>query len=227
MRGRRLHDIKHDYFDDIDTSVKSYILGFFVADGTIEINQTGRYCIRFVQKQSDSAILYLIQKEISPSSKIEVISRVSSTYNRLSITSTDLGNALIKNGLMPRKTYNDFHLPMVPQLFQRDLIRGFFDGDGTSGAYIGYKSVVRSIAITSYSSTILYDILEILNLNSISAKVIIVRGYFRLEIRSYKEWYNYIYPGVTTFKRKQEGCALCTLTSSEIRSLKALDPCNA
>lgn len=227
MRGRQLHDINHTYFDQIDSAMKAYLLGFFMADGTIEINQTGRYCIRFVQKQSDSAILDLIRSEISPSSKMGTIVRGTKVYHRLSITSTELGNALIALGLHPRKTYKEFSLPIIPEIYYRDLIRGFFDGDGTSGIYVGPKGVVRQIRIASYSHTILEEIRFLLVQNGIIANVFTSGGYWYLSILSFPEWYQYLYPGITTFPRKQKNCELCTLTSSEIKSLKALDPCNA
>lgn len=227
MRGRTLHDIKHDYFDEIDTSMKAYLLGFFIADGTIEVNQTGRYCIRFVQKQSDNTILYWIKDEISPSSFMGTIIRGSRVYNRISITSTEIGNALIAMGLNPRKTYEDFKLPTINEALQRDLIRGYFDGDGTAGAYIGYKSVVRQVSITSNSITILKDVNQILKVNGVKADARVSAKYYQLAIQDYQAWYKYIYPGITAFPRKQEAAALCTLTSSEIRRVKSSDPCNA
>lgn len=227
MRGRRLHNIKHNYLDQIDSAVKAYILGFFIADGTIEVNQTGRYCIRFVQKESDGAILKLIQSEISPDSKIGIITRGTKVYQRLSITSTELGNALMALGSMPRKTYHEFSLPVIPVEYQRHMIRGFFDGDGTAGVYVGPHGVVRQIKITSYSTKVLDDIGEILNGIGIRFSRKRDGSYYTIAILSYLEWYRYIYPGITTFPRKQNNCELCTLTSSEIKSLKALDPCNA
>lgn len=228
MRGRTIHTIHHDYFNSIDSSLKAYILGFFMADGTIEVNQSKKYCIRFVQKEEDFEILSLIQREISPESKIGIITRGTKKYGRLSITSWELGSALIALGLTPRKTYCEFLLPSIPSEFYKDLIRGYFDGDGTSGVYIskpGY--VVRQVRITSYSKTVLENIQNLLKKEQIQTSILISRGYYILSIKSYKEWYSFLYPGITTFKRKQENCALCTLTSSEIKSLKSLDPRNA
>lgn len=228
MRGRRLHDIKHNYFDNIDSAMKAYLLGFFMADGSIEVNQTGRYCIRFIQKESDIAILKLLQTEISPSSKMENIVRGTKVYGRLSITSTELGNALIALGLLVRKTYHEFKLPIIPDIYTRDIIRGYFDGDGTAGIYLSKANyAVRQVRIVSYSKQVLVDIQKVLSLNNIRATLLTTRTYWYISILSYKEWYNYLYPGITTFSRKQKNCELCTLTSSEIKSLKSLNPCNA
>ena len=227
MRGRRLHDIKHDYFDTIDSAMKAYLLGFFMADGSIEVNQTGRFCVRFIQKESDANIIKLLQSEISPSSKIGIVTRGKNVYHRISITSTELGNALIALGLMVRKTYHEFSLPKIPKQFEVDLIRGFFDGDGTSGIYVGPHGVVRQVRIASYSKKVLNDIHNLLTKRKIRSSLLTSGGYWYLAIQSFKEWYQYLYPGITTFPRKQKNCELCTLTSSEIKSLKALDPCNA
>ena len=67
MKGRRLHDIQHDYFNNIDSAMKAYLLGFFIADGYIEKN-SGRIC--FNNSIDDISIIKEIQKQISPNSKL-------------------------------------------------------------------------------------------------------------------------------------------------------------
>lgn len=232
--GQRIKTMRHDYFDSIDSSVKAYILGFFMADGTIEINQSNRYCIRFIQKESDAAVLRLIQAEISPESKMGIITRGTKVYHRLSITSTQIAEALMAMGLNPRKTYENFKLPSIPLKFERDMIRGYFDGDGTAGVYIHTPKiitqtphVVRQVRITANKQQILLDIQAILLANDIYCVVNEFGKHWYLGIRSFENWNRYLYPGITTFLRKKYNCELCMLTSSEIKSLTALGPCNA
>lgn len=232
MRGQRFKQIKHEYFDLIDTSIKAYLLGFFLADGCMEINHTGRYCMSFTQKSSDIDILRLYQSEISPESLIKDLKKGDYVYSRLRITSTPIAEAFQKMGIPRKKTAIGFKFPFVDKLFQKDIIRGFFDGDGTAGVYsipryTGLNHTVKQVRIVSNTSQILEDIQEILFGENIVSSLKKHGKYFYLSIRSYKEWYSYLYPGVTAFPRKQIECELCTLTSSEIRSLKALNPCNA
>ena len=34
-----VNTVKHDYFDNIDSDIKAYLLGFFVADGNLSIDK--------------------------------------------------------------------------------------------------------------------------------------------------------------------------------------------
>lgn len=234
MKGQKITGIRHNYFDEIDTPIKAYLLGFFLADGCIEKNHCSRYCISFSQKELDIGILQLVQGEISPNSNITEASTQKGQF-RIRIMSTPIAERLFSLGIPMNRTYNNFSLPLITKEFERDMIRGFFDGDGTANTYVnkshttlrGKISFVRQVRLVSNTYKVLQDLSVILSLEGINHSYRKHGKYFYLSIRGYREWYNYLYPGITMFPRKQQGCQLCTLTSSELESLKAIKPCNA
>lgn len=221
--------IIHDYFDSIDTPTKAYLLGFFAADGTIELNQCNHYTLRVVQKISDGDIIRLFQSEISPNSKIEVCRE---KYNRISIVSQPIGEALTKLGFPVRKTYVDYGLPNIDERLMRDFIRGYFDGDGTANTYIIKNKICRQVSMTGNCLQFFDEMAKYLRSQHIACYQGTYLGgghkkgafYHHLRITGYEQWYAYLYPGITAFPRKQIGCSHCMLTSSELRHLKEFWP---
>ena len=66
---------KSNYFSSIDSETKAYILGYLVADGSIEeSNRKDRPSklvrLRFGCVSEDDEIIKLIQKEIAPNNKL-------------------------------------------------------------------------------------------------------------------------------------------------------------
>ena len=62
---RRQYKINENYFDEIDTPNKAYILGLLYSDGSNTSNyENKRYCITITLKQDDCKILEDIKNEI-------------------------------------------------------------------------------------------------------------------------------------------------------------------
>ena len=62
---RRQYKINENYFDEIDTPNKAYILGLLYFDGSNTSNyENKRYCITITLKQDDCKILEDIKNEI-------------------------------------------------------------------------------------------------------------------------------------------------------------------
>ncbi len=145
FRNRGL--INHSYFDSIDTPIKAYLLGNFIADGCIEIrknssngiNPTKRLLLG-VQKR-DISILDLVKSEISPNSNLIEIGYKC----RLNITSEGIVNTLFnKYRIITNKTYDldfRFDFNLIPVNLLRDFIVGLLDGDGTVYWNKQYKRV--------------------------------------------------------------------------------------
>lgn len=125
-RSSRVKNINENYFDNIDTEFKAYILGFLIADGCV-LDSTNT--LSFQLKSDDSYILELFDSEIGGTGVCNFMKRGHSfvTYG-----SKKLCNSLSKYGVVPRKTGIEY-IPKneIEQKFIRHLIRGFFDGDGT------------------------------------------------------------------------------------------------
>jgi len=130
--------VDHNYFNDITSEVKAYLLGFFVADGCIyqHINKKSWYFEVGVQEK-DKYIIELYQKEIAPKAKIYYTEKkVGANQWRFRINSTQIAKDIQKLGYPKRKTYADLSLPDIDKQLIPHFVRGYFDGDGTVGLYI-------------------------------------------------------------------------------------------
>lgn len=142
-KGR--YKINHDYFDNIDTETKAYLLGFFIADGYIENNR-----IRIQNSVDDLEIIELFRKELTPETTICYTNKQNGVKFRkkqctAGLTSEHMTNLFKeKYGIIQRKTYNKdfiFHFNTIPLNLIRHFVRGYFDGDG-SVSFIKTKSSI-------------------------------------------------------------------------------------
>lgn len=132
-----------DYFKCINSEAKAYILGYIVADGSIEEsirkNRPSKLVrLRFGCISEDDEILKFIQKEIAPNNKLRFYQ--SKIPNRKQTTILQIcDKELISDlrnlyNIQPRKTYDaNFEFPNIPKEYERHFIRGFIDGDGSIG----------------------------------------------------------------------------------------------
>lgn len=214
-----------NYFDNIDTNKKAYILGFFLADGNICNNR-----LSFTQTESDAEILTQIRDEIYPTSNIRYIKEhknkttgyVSKPAHGLVIHSVHLCETL-KKYFGTNKTYEEHSIKnIIPEKYMFDFIRGFFDGDGCiSFSHITRKSVLKNgnmstyhninkqWFIISYTKNILDEICEYMNSNGINTYVIQEKrgGNYLINTSSYpeiKKIYNALYyNGCLCLERKK------------------------
>lgn len=131
-----------DYFKCINSEAKAYILGYIVADGSIEEsvrkNRPSKLVrLRFGCVSEDDEILKFIQKEIAPDNKL---SYYQPSGNRKQTTALQICDKELVSDLrelydiQPRKTYvPTFVFPNIPKEYERPFIRGFIDGDGSIG----------------------------------------------------------------------------------------------
>lgn len=139
--------INEEFFDQIDSEEKAYLLGFFIADGCMikEEKENGSYSYRFSINNSidDEDIVKLFQKFICPYKNIEYKNNQNGVKNHrkeqsiIRWTSKHMFEILESYNIHPRKTYdNNFDIPdnLIPDHLLRHFIRGFFDGDGHKGS---------------------------------------------------------------------------------------------
>ena len=118
--------LKVDYFQEIDTEIKAYLLGLFAADGCIyTVNSDKFFTIQL--KQEDADMIEFVKNELKAPRKIVKDKRDESLS--ISITNTSFVCHLIKNGVTEGKS-NRF-LPNLPENLMPHYIRGLFDGDGS------------------------------------------------------------------------------------------------
>ncbi|MDC7249130.1 MAG: LAGLIDADG family homing endonuclease, partial [Sphaerochaetaceae bacterium] len=127
MARPRKHKLDENYFSTIDNPNKAYILGFLYADGSISKNYNITVCI----SKKDIEILEFIKKELKYSGDITTKIISQNEYSLLRIVSKKLSIDLINLGIVNNKTYESKQLPIIPNKYFNDLLRGFFDGDGS------------------------------------------------------------------------------------------------
>ena len=123
-----MHKVNKNYFKQIDSENKAYILGFLYADGYNSGTQAS-----FTQLDQDRDILDQINKELD--SDINISKKVQKSNNKiidnLVISSKEMCEDLSKLGAIQNKSLNlKFPDKIIPEKFMRDFIRGCFDGDG-------------------------------------------------------------------------------------------------
>ena len=128
LRKYRCND---DFFDNIDSEIKAYLLGFLYADGYIASD--GR--IGILLNSKDVEIEELMRKFIAPNSIIKEINYQNFKRDkqvRLRFKSKRLYARLKELGFTTDKTHTNYEiLSKIPEPFKKDFIRGYTDGDGS------------------------------------------------------------------------------------------------
>ena len=144
----------HNYFDNIDTEIKAYLLGFFIADGWLNVGNS-RFGLQI--KEEDNIVLHYIKNEFVNDSVISTKNRTTETVTRKNIstirwTSSHMKDIFMnKYKILENKTYDKtfiFPFEEIPEHLIRHFIRGFFDGDGC------FSKIRQSLSITIISTSL-------------------------------------------------------------------------
>ncbi len=159
----RANEVNHNYFDNIDTCQKAWLLGFLAADGWIEKE---RNRINIELSSVDKEILEKIKQEVNIKNNfLERETNKGFSICRLSWSSKNQKTKLAKYNIVNRKTYKEIHLPIFDNLdLTYAFILGYFDGDGSisiNGNYIRFR-------ICAHREELLKDIQNFLNCGNIS-----------------------------------------------------------
>lgn len=143
VRIKKVNPYNSNFFKDINSELKAYILGYIIADGCITIEERNNRPstinrVQFQTAESDLQVISLIRDVIAPSNKISFVeSKKSNRQNtiKLRLANKEIVKDLIElYNIKPRKTFDfNFKFPSIPEELKRHLIRGYFDGDGSVG----------------------------------------------------------------------------------------------
>lgn len=126
----RKYRVNDTFFDNIDSEIKSYLLGFLYADGYLASDK--RIGIRLSIK--DEEIIKLIQKFICPNNPIEYTNNQNikrSPQVSIRFKSNNIYNKLLALGFSVDKTHTETKIfENIPDNMKTHFIRGFTDGDG-------------------------------------------------------------------------------------------------
>jgi len=146
-------NVNVNYFNEIDTDAKAYILGFIYADGCIYDKGRFGFCIT----QDDSNVLEFIKKEMNAENSIITIHNQKGSKNRrpqsvLRISSVKLVEKLkIDYGVNERKTLRaGLVFPKLEEKLISAFLRGLSDGDGN----LYLKSENNSLSKTVFRWTL-------------------------------------------------------------------------
>lgn len=166
-KNRKIND---DYFDNIDSPLKAYFLGFIFADGWICANEKVRnYEFGMELQSGDKYVLEVLNNELggqniiyhSEPKEVKIIDSIAHKNHTdiLRIYSKPLVMGLMKNGIETNKSKKDVY-PVVSEEFFFDFLRGYIDGDG---CYYVNKKVNTYMHITCASISPLIYIQNILS----------------------------------------------------------------
>lgn len=125
--GNKNPNLKHNYFNNINSELKAYFLGILYADGTIEIREKSQPQLRIELKRADKYILEKFKVELNSDNKI---SDTKKNCCRFGVHSAQLIDDLSKFKIVPNKSHISDSLVILEEPYMSHFIRGVFDGDG-------------------------------------------------------------------------------------------------
>lgn len=132
------YKINSEYFKEINTEYKAYILGFIFADGSVyqPFGSKKQLVFRIGIQEEDSYILDKLSIEAAGGHRhiVKTPSSIAKGYKPqvlITISSNELCQDLIKLGCNIRKSKEGMTFPNLKPEMVRHFIRGFLDGDGS------------------------------------------------------------------------------------------------
>lgn len=128
------YTLNEDYFNEINTEEKAYILGLIYADGFVGEDNN------FVLSMKDSQIVEDVANALEFTGDIKKTNtggfKNSKKCYRLNLSSKKLVSDLNKYGVYPQKSLTLDKFPDIEERFYGDFLRGYFDGDGSISSYV-------------------------------------------------------------------------------------------
>lgn len=147
----RVHKVREDIFDVVDTEEKAYWLGFITADGCITKTDKRSHLSIGLGLKDELHVRKLGEFLIEGEPPVSIVD--SRRYNkvhksvRLTAYSQHMVDRLIELGITPRKSLKESVCKEIPEVFMRHYWRGLIDGDGC---------IHKSVLNIGTSSLILY-----------------------------------------------------------------------
>lgn len=124
-QSQRKYNLDFNYFKNIDTHEKAYILGFIAADG---YNNEIYHRLAITLHQKDREVLNFIQENLKTDCPIKDIK--NRNHASLIITNKTLSKDLKNLGIVQAKSLI-LKYPNIDKKFDSAFMLGYFDGDGT------------------------------------------------------------------------------------------------
>lgn len=127
---KKVYQMNENYFSEINSHEKAYILGFIYADGSVQNNlEKNKYYLQIAQNGERKDVLENIVKALD--SNIPIKEYAPNVFS-ITFYSKQIAQDLVKLGAVPNKslilTFPSFDI--VPEKYMSSFILGCFDGDG-------------------------------------------------------------------------------------------------
>lgn len=132
--------VDYNFFEKWNPEM-TYVLGFFLADGSLTASKRNNYYLTFYSADRD--LLESVKKVLNSSHKLSKRSTRSGEVYRIQIGSKKMFEDLLSLGLLTRKS-SRLKLPNIPKAFFAHFVRGYFDGDGN--VWVGTINNQRKIS---------------------------------------------------------------------------------
>ena len=158
----RKYALDEEYFFDINTETKSYLLGFICADGYLSRNRYGGVnTIGLAVKEEDVEVINLLQTELKTNTPLRCIEKNKTI--ELRVCSVKMARHLKLKGVEDNKSLTlNIEEVIEKSSISQELIPyfllGYFDGDGGIYKYLGSngKTYQYSMSITGTRETCNY-----------------------------------------------------------------------
>lgn len=239
-----INTVDGTYWNKIDSDSKAYLLGFFIADGSVTDKERSHGRFSFSILEEDRYILEHFAKELHCSTNVVHLVyqngvSLRQPQARLRWTSKQMLDDLKKFNLGPRKGNSDFKFPFekIPKEYLGALIRGFIDGDGSFEQHNGVFNPI----IVGPNKTWLEDVGKLVTKQTgLTYKMYEHKGktcnYWSLRWKAdsidkpakIKKLYNFLYDGAEIWmKRKRQKIeAYLEYRANQVR-IKGIWRCNA
>jgi hypothetical protein len=151
--------IRHDYFAQIDSPMKAYVLGVLAADGNVSPKH---HRIALELSVKDAELMEVVRDELVPGGAITTRHRHGYDYQVLAFASHAMVNDLEALGITAAKSRTIAWPESLPPSFAREFILGYFDGDG----HITYQEFPNRrypyLGFTSGSFNLLISIADVI-----------------------------------------------------------------
>lgn len=141
-RFERKYSLDERYFQNIDTPMKAYFLGWAMSDGCVIYDTDGsRYTLKI--KADDVEVIEEFKKQLNYDGPIRTeTNKRKYPAKRVSIYSATFVEDLMSHGVIPNKSTTMTKPIGVPTELEGHFLRGYFDGDGSvTIAYKGAKTL--------------------------------------------------------------------------------------
>ena len=197
-KRRNRYTLNENYFDNIDTPVKSYLLGLMTADGCV----TDKNYI--VLESVDRELVELFAREIEYSGEIREIDRSPhQPHFRVNFSSQQLAKSLHQWQVVTDRMASDsYQFPTAEYL--NPYVLGYFDGDGCA-----YSNKGRSGGLVCIvgSKNFTQELCQVMKMGTTLAHSHNVVHYWRIYSKiNIQNFYNlmYRYPNLGLVRKKEK-----------------------